>query len=86
MECEMKYQRVIKKKLDTHEIVELDKDGIDTVNDKWEKIRDVIRKTAEKVIKISEEERELVQWRMRKNNWRKEQDAAANIDKKYKIQ
>lgn len=34
MECEMKYQRVIKKKLDTHEIVELDKDGIDTVNDK----------------------------------------------------
>lgn len=34
MECEMKYQRVIKKKLDTHEIIELDKDGIDTVNDK----------------------------------------------------
>lgn len=31
MECEMEYQRVIKKKLDTHKIVELDKDGIDTV-------------------------------------------------------
>lgn len=61
MKCEIEYQQVIKEKVDTHEIVESDEGGMGTVNDKWEKIRDVIRKAAEEVVKISEEERELVQ-------------------------